>query len=521
MTFLNRIEPYLPFVIFALGFWFFCTGILGSDLAYIPGDLGDSRFINYLLEHGYQFIIGDQDSFWNATFMHPFPNTIAISDNMIGTLPIYAVFRFTGMEQELAYQFWWMSICALNYWLTFIVIKKWFKRTDLAILVAFVFAFSIFNLYQLNYMQMTIRFIIPFTIYAATKLVETGKHKYFLYFSLGLLIQYYCVIYTAFFLMYFSFGYIAVYATVSKRWSFVRELFVTGAWKKTILIGTSGILLLLLLMYPYLEMSRILGFKMYDDVKWNIPMINGYFLPHSSSLFWGWMHEVARPNREGWWLQSVFIGFVPLFFLFSIPALWIYWKVKKIKVNKLVLALTITIAGIALLFVRLENGLTLYAAIFKFPGMNSMRVLNRYMHVQLFFILLLMVLLLKDKSKWIVYSLFALIVFDNMFVGDRVNRSAKKDIIARREAMVNKLVEADAPFYQSYAVVTNSEKPFLVHIDAMMASLRLRLPTINAYTSSGPTDYAEFFLTPQRKGLEHWIQYNKMDSTAILVLEVD
>lgn len=513
-------ERFLPIIMFLFGFWFFCIGILGSDLSFIPGDLGDSRFINYLLEHGYLFLSGETESFWNAAFMHPYPNTIAISDNMIGTLPIYSLWRLVGLEQETAYQFWWMTICVLNYWITFWIMKKWFKRTNLAILVAFVFAFSIFNLQQLNYMQMTIRFMIPVVIYAATRLVETGNTRYLFYFSMGLLIQFYSVIYTGFFLFYFSIGYIVVYAFVTKKWGFVKTLFSKGQALKSMFLVLVSASILLILMLPYFETSQALGLKLYDDVKWNIPMINGYLMANTSSLLWGWMLPFFQPETDNWWLQSVFIGMIPIAFIIAIPALWVYWWFKKVKVNSLLLALTIVIVGISLLFIRLENGLTLYAAIFKFPGMNSMRVLNRYMNVQLFFILLFIVVLLKEKKSMVVYALIALFVFDNAFMPSQVKRISKKEIIDRRTDMTKLVDNLREKKHTSFALISGKDEAYVIHLDAMMASLYTHLPTVNGYSSSAPNEFGSYFKSTQKEGLNSWMEFNKMDSLKTLIIEL-
>jgi hypothetical protein len=40
----------------------------------IPGDLGDSRFNMYVLEHGYRWLTGLDASFWSAPFFYPFTN---------------------------------------------------------------------------------------------------------------------------------------------------------------------------------------------------------------------------------------------------------------------------------------------------------------------------------------------------------------------------------------------------------------------------------------------------------------
>ena len=234
-------EPYLskglPIVIFLVGLWYFCFRILGFGLDYIPGDFGDSRYINYLLEHGYQWSMGNSPNFWSAGFMYPFENSLALSDNMLGTMPLYGIWRMFGLDQETSYQLWWVIICSLNYWSAYYVIKRWFNRWDLAIIVAWVFAFTVFNLGQMSYMQMMIRFMVPIVIYAGVKLVDTSSWKYLAIYAFGIVYQFYGVIYTGFFLMYFSFFLIVIYAIISKKYWFFVPLFKRNQIVYTAIVG--------------------------------------------------------------------------------------------------------------------------------------------------------------------------------------------------------------------------------------------------------------------------------------------
>ncbi|MCK9617382.1 MAG: hypothetical protein M0R21_06050 [Lentimicrobiaceae bacterium] len=102
----KNINIFLPILMFFFGIWYFAIRILGLDFAYIPGDFGDARFIHYILEHGYRFLSGNENSFWNASFMFPYKNNIALSDNMLGTMPIYALYRIIGINSETSFQFW-------------------------------------------------------------------------------------------------------------------------------------------------------------------------------------------------------------------------------------------------------------------------------------------------------------------------------------------------------------------------------------------------------------------------------
>ncbi len=73
------------------------------DLSFIPGDIGDARLNNYFLEHGYKWLTGQVESFWNAPFFYPTIRTMSLSDNHLGVLPIYALFRFLHFDRETSY----------------------------------------------------------------------------------------------------------------------------------------------------------------------------------------------------------------------------------------------------------------------------------------------------------------------------------------------------------------------------------------------------------------------------------
>jgi hypothetical protein len=516
-------EPYLskwlPVLIFVVGLWYFCFRILGFGLEFIPGDMGDSRFINYLLEHGYQWSLGNKDAFWNAGFMYPYPDSIAFSDNMLGTMPFYGFWRMFGINQETSYQLWWIVICSLNYWSAYYVLKRWFKRWDLAIIGAWVFAFTIFNLGQLNYMQMMIRFMVPIVIYSGLRLVDTSHWKYFAIFALGIVYQFYGVIYTGFFVMYFSAFLIVIYAIIKKKYWFFVPLFK----KKQILytLGTTVVSVLVLgwLMLPYYEMSQEMGLRSYDEVKWYVPVIMSYLYAHESAFAWSVLSENCRPDVAIWWIHYTFPGMIPLLGLFSIPFLWIYWKIRRVQISHFAWALSITAFVVFLFYIRSYDGQTLYALMFKLPGMSSMRVLNRFMHVEIFLLIALLIsLFTRLPKKWSVVLLL-LVILDNSFSTGGVIRTSKDEITSRRELMISTIKKQLKPEHEAFAFTDPEEAFFVTQIDGMIVTNYVDIPTINGYSSGCPVGFGNFFGKPDREGLRVWYETNQMDSTKVLVIE--
>lgn len=516
-------EPYLskglPILIFLFGLWYFCFRILGFGLEFIPGDLGDSRFINYLLEHGYQWSLGNKDSFWSAGFMYPSPDSIAFSDNMLGTMPFYGFWRLFGINQETSYQLWWVVICSLNYWSAYFIMKRWFKRWDLAIIAAWIFAFTIFNLGQLNYMQMMIRFMVPIVIYSGIRLVDTSSWKYFALFSLGIVYQFYGVIYTGFFLMYFSGLLIVIYAIIQKKYWFFVPLFKKQQLLYTGLTAIVAVLALAWLMLPYYEISKVMGLRSYDEVKWYVPVILSYFFSHESSYFWHILNENCQPDVPVWWIQYTFPGMIPLVGLLLIPFMWIYWKVRRVHISRLTWAISIAAFVIFVFYVRTYDGQTFYAYLFKLPGMNSMRVINRFMHVELFLIIVLLVSLLTRMPKKWSAILFLLVVLDNSFTQDNLIRASKQQIVERRENAVAIVKKNIKPTHEAFAILNSNEDFFLTQIDGMITSNYVDLPTVNGYSSGCPIGFGQFFHGADNEGLQIWLKQNQIDSSKVLIIQ--
>lgn len=513
------LKKTIPFLVFSFGIWYFCLRILGTGLEYIPGDLGDARFINYLLEHGYNWLNGTNQSFWDAGFMYPYKNTVAISDNVLGTMPIYSVWRLFGFNQETSYQLWWISICSLNFWATYFIINKWFKRWDIALIAAWIFAFTIFNLGQLNYMQMTIRFMVPIVLYAAYKLVSVPSPKYFALYTLGIVYQFYCVIYTGFFLMYFSFAFLVVFAVISRNTGFFIVLLKKENILKTLLISAVAVSSMLWLISPYLKISEELGMRTFEDVKMFVPLWESYLFPQHSAYFWKILIEKFEPNYPYWWVHHTFPGMIPLLGLIASPFILLLSRLKKISLSKLSIALFITVILVGIFYIRTEDGKTLYKFLFKLPGMDSIRVVNRFMHVELMLIILALTTLAVKIPKKYTIIIFLLAILDNSFVGERVIRSEKQEITYRREKLIAEVLKEKEDKHIAFAFIDPNNQFFVNHLDAMIVSEYVGIPTVNGYSSACPGEFGEFFSNADQKGLSRWLNHNKVDSTKILLIE--
>src|SRR5271156_2661000 len=94
------------------------VGVLGIIIAHHPmilsgfrriqTDLADSRFIHYLLEHGYRWALREpvHRDFWSPPFFYPEPNAAAYSDALLGVGPVYWLWRALGASPDPAFALW-------------------------------------------------------------------------------------------------------------------------------------------------------------------------------------------------------------------------------------------------------------------------------------------------------------------------------------------------------------------------------------------------------------------------------
>jgi hypothetical protein len=507
-----------PFAVFVTGILCFCLRILDFNLSLIPGDLGDSRFIHFLLEHGHRWMTGHEASFWNAEFMYPFRNSIALSDNMLGTIPLYSVWRLLGFSAETSYQLWWLCVCTLNYWICYIVLKKWGQKPEAAAILSWLFAFSLFNIGQLNYMQMIVRFAVPVVFYAAAKMVASPSLKYLTLYCFGLVIQLYCVMYTGIYLFYFSLLFLVVYCILTNYYKNILYYFSRRRILFSIAIPAAAVLLVLWILLPYYQMSKIVGLRWYREVIPNLPTWKSFLYPHESSLAWPFFRHMGPTDSE-YWLHYLFPGAVLFITLIASPLYLIYAAAKKKQVSPLLKTFIICSFILALLHLRTEGGLTLYALIFKLPGINSMRVPIRFMHIAIFLLVFIFGNFISRLNIKFLLLVFCVAFADSLFDPALIARTPKKELAERKENLRQAIDASANKNYKYLAVIDTTQPSYITHLDAMLVAQSKGIKTLNGYSSYCPDAYGEFFRKCNRNGLLKWANDQQIPLSAILVID--
>ncbi|MCK9617381.1 MAG: hypothetical protein M0R21_06045 [Lentimicrobiaceae bacterium] len=376
---------------------------------------------------------------------------------------------------------------------------------------------------------MNIKFLIPLVFYAAHQLIMNPSRKYLIVYALGLVYQFYCVIYTGFFLFYFSIFYMIILSFVYKKNKFILFYFTKKEYIYTLLITCISLSLMFLLLAPYVYSAEDLGYRNYSFVTNFLPRPLSFFLSHNSSVPWRILSSFGDKIVSEWWLHILFPGILP--YLGLIIALVYIIKNLFIKkpINKTILSLVAIILLILILYIRTNGGKTLYFILFNLPGMNSLQVLTRFAYIWNFLLLIvgaLMLLKLKNyKMVWkIVMFIFPIIIVtDNLFDASKVLKTEKKECIIRIDTLKLKIQnEYNHRKHIAFAYVPGNSVPaYQAHLDAMRTSQELNIPTINGYSTSCPSkgDACAFYSKCDKETLLILLNINKIQSKSVCIIE--
>jgi len=512
--------PYLLGLI--LGLYFITLNIVGIDFAYIPGDLGDGRFNVYILEHAHQYFSGNLDSFWNAPFMYPEKEIITFSDNLLGTAPLYSIFRVFGADIFTAFQLWFVLIAILNYSTCYLFLNWLLKNRYAAVLGAFVFAFSIALQSQMTHAQTFPRFFIPLAIWMTLLFFENLKPKYLFLALFFTVFQFYSGIYLGFMLT-IPLMFIVLIFFIKKRKDILQQFKQINWIIKVILTLVLNVFLLLILMLPYYNRSLQVGDNQFSYVIETIPLFKSYLFCQPGSPIYGFLIHVGSELNASW-DHHIFTGAIALLSLVSFFIIIVFRKKWKIQLSSNIVILAIA-GALTFLFVVRINEFTLYTLIFYLPGFGSMRSITRIINIELlFFGIGVAVVAFLVLNKFINYSLpiflvmLALLTFDNYFIEGRSYRSEKKVAIERLESMKQKMSHVPVGGIVSYELPEPEFPVHWFHLDAMLAAQSLGLKTVNGYSGNSPGAYQPFWHEINQEGRISWFESQNFKPEKLYVI---
>jgi hypothetical protein len=369
----------LAVVLFLVGFCLF------FKVDRIPGDFLDARLNMYVLEHGYRWLIHLDRSFWSAPFFYPASNVITYSDNHLGSLLFYSVLRIFGASRESAFQLWVFTIVALNYFITWLVLKKQNFHPIGAIASAYLFTFPMIMAAQIIHMQLTPRFMVPVAFWMAYVFLECGKPRFLCLLFAACAYQIYLGIYIGYFLILSLVPFCVAIFLYRKQWIKICSFIANGgswvALRRS--IGYVGsciifVLALLPLIVPYYGAQQEMGRRTWDEVVQGLPRWQSYFYAAPGSILGKILHfGDFLPNP---WEHQLFLGFLP--YVSILIFLYLFLKGKMAPQERLLgLAMMSVLITLSVLTFYCR-GFSLYRYVWAyFPGAGGIRAVTRVVMV--------------------------------------------------------------------------------------------------------------------------------------------
>jgi hypothetical protein len=307
-------------VVGALGVLMAHHPMILTGLRRVQTDPGDTRFNNYILEHGYLWFVGapHHADFWSPPFCYPARNVAAYSDLLLSVAPIYAAIRALGCPPDTAFQAWMIAVSALNYLAAYHLLRRRLRLGAPASCAgAFLFAFGAPRVNQMGHQQLLPHFptLVAidalFGLFPARGAPAWRRAGLWLAAALGVVAQLYAGFYLGWFLL-LVLGITAVAALMdpSTRGPFLDVLRRDAAF----LAGAAALAYLLLrpMIAHYLVASREAGMRYFIEIRTYMPDWTALFKLGRASWLYGWLDwPGSRPGaNEG--EQRLGVGLVTI-----------------------------------------------------------------------------------------------------------------------------------------------------------------------------------------------------------------
>ena len=264
-----------------------------SGLGRVQEELGDTRLVQWFLEHNWRWVIQDPQhrQFFDPPMFFPAPNTLAYSETMLGSAPAYFVWRALGFASDTSFQLWQLTVSALNFAATMLFFRSGLRlRPWSAATGAATFAFAGIRMAQLGHSQLLPHFGLPLFALAALRFAAPAERKRGRWIALGafaVVDQVYAGFYLGWFL---GFGILIVllWSLALRRSRSALLAALSSSWKPMLIGGIAAAVALAPLGYHYRLVSRDLGVRSFSEVFLWIPRFASWVRTSGGSWIYGW-----------------------------------------------------------------------------------------------------------------------------------------------------------------------------------------------------------------------------------------
>jgi hypothetical protein len=475
--------------------------MLLSGLALVQGEWNDARFNNFVLEHGYRWLLRapPDTRFWDVPAFFPVPNAAAYSDVLLSVAPPYWLLRAAGAAPDTAFELWLLTMATLNFGASYVLLRRALRASAAAAsLGAFVFAFGAPRGAQVYHAQLVPQLYTVVALYALWRLFDEAgerattrdgdrrdERRWIALFFAGAVAQLYAAFYHSWFLG-FSLLVAALWALVLPA---PRAALLGVARRRAWTIAgctAASALLAWPMAAHYLRAAHDVGLRDFSTVE---PM-----LPRPASwLYMGpgnWLYRRLAGLAAFRAIPAEHEQRLGLGFATAVVALGGLWGARRRAPARLMLLTAATLIVLATLW---APGLSLWPAVYGVvPGAAALRAVSRIgmmLLVPASFGVALAAQRVRELAAarpalalpLLALPVAAAIVAEQGQDMDWYDRTAAR---ARASAVARAIPARCAAFL--YTPLAPNGDPWWYHGDAMWAALERGVPTVNGYSGNVP-----------------------------------
>lgn len=457
-----------------------------SGMRLVQGDEGDVRFVHYILEHGWRHVSGEpaHEHFWNPPMFYPEPNIAAYSEVMLGVAPFYWLWRVLGVEADLAWQAWVLTMTSLNFLAALVLLTRGLGlRLGPAVWGAVLFSVGAPRLNHSNHPQLTGQFFALLAIGAVLVLLrpETDRRRGVLW--AGLLVgASVAQLYAGFYWGWFLFFFLLVAGGVALATRELRPRLLTALrthWPALVLFGVVGLAVLAPLVLHARQAIQTVGLRSFAEAEGMVPRIWSWFYLGQGSWLYRWMEPFRHFQRLPVpWEHRLGLGLVTT----GVAVLGL-WPSRRQPAIRLMLVVTVITL---LLSARYTGGHTPWLLVFKgVPGAAAIRAVARVgvwllLPAAVGLALYLQRQLAAGRTALAV-GLVAVCLLEQGLSNPTFDRfQSRADV----RAVAERIRPDCTSFF--YAPTAGEAPDYKYQLDAAWAAMEAGVPTMNGYSGNAP-----------------------------------
>jgi len=530
----TAVGPLIPIIVWIAGLLMAHHPMILSGLDRVQGDLLDSRFVNYILEHGFRWVTGapGHRDIWSPPFFYPARNAAAYSDTMIGTAPLYWCWRRCRFAPDTSFQLWMFTVSSLNFLASYLLLKSGFRLgTSASSLGAFFVAFNAPRMNQLMHPQLLSQFESVFTTYALIRLftdtegLRFGKVVFWAMIAvLGIVTQLYAGFYLGWFFI-LALGIASAWACILPSCRGPFQFFLKRYLPVVVWSAAFASLLLLPLFIHSWRAKNELGDRSLGEA--GAADLGSWVYLGPESWLWGRVRVLGQ--SPGWGVDHERrLGVGVLTPCLCAAGLYIARRCLAVRLVSLT-ALTLFVC-----VTTLPGGFTAWNVLYQYvPGASALRAVSRaglVVYLAAAVGLAFAIDSLRRRRGWGAGLACVLALVCALEQGLATPSFEKRRQRAEVAAIADKL-DGTAEAFLVIPRPTPTGEPYdKFHVDAMWAGLFRQIPTVNGYSGWYPPDWAALRTCDVRtdqdfarveEALANWSRRRRVRSERIQRIVVD